>query len=91
LVSQEFVERAEVNEERECEGYIKDPPKSWQPLGKVDSKPVELVLKPVKPVSTREFSVHRGTQPETRPAPNLVEPDQNPVEPVFKNSAHDFF
>jgi hypothetical protein len=27
LVSQEFVERAEVNEERECEGYIKDPQK----------------------------------------------------------------
>jgi hypothetical protein len=28
LVSQEFVERAEVNEERECERYIKDPPKA---------------------------------------------------------------
>jgi hypothetical protein len=28
LVSQEFVERAEVNEERECEGYIKEPPKA---------------------------------------------------------------
>jgi hypothetical protein len=28
LVSQEFVERAEVNEDRECEGYIKDPPKA---------------------------------------------------------------
>jgi hypothetical protein len=27
LVSQEIVERAEVNEERECEGYIKDPQK----------------------------------------------------------------
>jgi hypothetical protein len=53
-------------------------------LGKVDSKPVEPVLKPVEPVSTREFSVHWGTQPETRPAPNLVELDSNPVEPVFK-------
>jgi hypothetical protein len=28
LVSQEIVERAEVNEERECEGYIKEPPKA---------------------------------------------------------------
>jgi hypothetical protein len=51
LVSQKIVERAEVNEERECVGVYKGFPKSWQPLGKVDSKPVE-------PVSTREFSVH---------------------------------
>jgi hypothetical protein len=90
LVSQEFVERAEVNEEREYEGYIKDP-KSWWPLGKLDSKPVETVLKPVEPVSTRGFSVHWKTQPETGPAPNPVEPGQNWVEPVFQKSAHDFF
>jgi hypothetical protein len=35
LVSQEFVERAEVNEERVCEGSIKDPPKAgsrWEKL-----------------------------------------------------------
>jgi hypothetical protein len=83
LVSQEFVERTEVNEERVW-GVYKGSPKSWQPLGKVDSKPVEPVLKPVESVSTREFSVHWGTQPETRLAPNSVEPDSNPVEPVFK-------
>jgi hypothetical protein len=40
-----------MKRERECGGVYKRPPKSWQPLGKVDSKPVE-------PVSTREFSVH---------------------------------
>ena len=37
LASQEFVERAEVNEERECEGYIKEPPKAgghWGNLAK---------------------------------------------------------
>jgi hypothetical protein len=62
---------------RESVGVYKGSPKSWQPLGKVDSKPVE-------PVSTREFSVHWGTQSETRPALNLIEPDSNPVEPVFK-------
>jgi hypothetical protein len=28
LVSQEIVEGAEVNEERECGGYLKDPPKA---------------------------------------------------------------
>jgi hypothetical protein len=65
-------------------GVYKGSPKSWQPLGKVDSKPVEPVLKPVEPVSAREFSVHWGTQPETRPTPNSVEPNQNPVVPVFK-------
>jgi hypothetical protein len=85
LVSQEFVERAEVNEERErVWGVYKGSPKSWQTLGKVDSKPVEPVFKLVEPVSTREFSVHWGTQPETRSTPNLVESDSNPVEPVFK-------
>jgi hypothetical protein len=85
LVSQEIVERAEVNEERESVGGVfKGSPKSWQSLGEVDQKPVE-------PVSSREFSVHWGTQTETRPTPNSVEPDSNPVEPVFKNSVHDFF
>jgi hypothetical protein len=39
-------------------GVFKGSPKSWQPLGEVDQKPVEPVLKPVEPVSTREFSVH---------------------------------
>jgi hypothetical protein len=57
----------------------------------VDSKPVEPVLKPVEPVSTRGFSVQWETEPETGPAPNLVEPGQNSVEPVFKKSAHNFF
>jgi hypothetical protein len=52
LVSQEIVERAEVNEERESVGGVfKGSPKSWQSLGEVDQKPVE-------PVSSREFSVH---------------------------------
>jgi hypothetical protein len=35
LASQEFMERAKVNEERECEGYIRDPPKAgrrWEKL-----------------------------------------------------------
>jgi hypothetical protein len=49
--------RAEVNEERESVGVFKGSPKSWQPLGEVDQKLVELVLKPVEPVSTREFSI----------------------------------
>jgi hypothetical protein len=53
-------------------------------LGKVDTKPVE-------PVSTRGFSVHWETQPETRPTPKPVEPGQKSVEPVFQKSAHDFF
>jgi hypothetical protein len=70
--------------ERESRGVFKGSPKSWQPLGEVDQKPVEPVLKPVEPVSTREFSVHWGTQPETRPASNSVEPDSNPVELVFE-------
>jgi hypothetical protein len=52
---------------RESVGVFKGSPKSWQSLGEKDSKPVE-------PVSTREFSVHWGTQPETRPTPNSVEP-----------------
>jgi hypothetical protein len=36
---------------RESVGVFKGSPKSCQPLGEVDQKPVE-------PVSTREFSVH---------------------------------
>jgi hypothetical protein len=72
-------------------GVYKGSLKSWRPLGKVDSKPVEPVLNPVEPISTRGFSVHWETQPETRPAPKPVEPGQNPVEPVFQKSAHDFF
>jgi hypothetical protein len=47
-----------MERERECGGVYKGSPKNWQPLGKVDSKPVEPVLKLVEPVSTREFSVH---------------------------------
>jgi hypothetical protein len=43
---------------RECVGEYKVSPKSWQPLGKVDSKPIEPILKLAEPVSTREFSVH---------------------------------
>jgi hypothetical protein len=70
--------------ERESVGVFKGSPKSWQPLGQVDQKLVKPVVKPVELVSTREISVHRGTQPETRPAWNLVEPDSNPVEPVFE-------
>jgi hypothetical protein len=43
---------------RESGGVFKGSPKSWQPLGEVDQKLVEPVLKAVEPVSTREFSVH---------------------------------
>jgi hypothetical protein len=43
---------------RESVGVFKGSPKSWQPLGEVDQKPVEPVLKPVEPVSTRGFSIH---------------------------------
>jgi hypothetical protein len=39
-------------------GVFKGSPKSWQPLGEKDRKPVEPVLKSVEPVSTRGFSVH---------------------------------
>jgi hypothetical protein len=66
---------------------------------------VEPVIKPVEPDSTRGFSVHWRTQPETEPDSNSVEPNQNSVEPVanpvepgqnsvepfFQKSAHDFF
>jgi hypothetical protein len=76
--------RAEVNEERESVGVFKGSPKSWQPLGEVDQKLVELVLKPVEPVSTREFSIQWATQRETWPDPKSVEPGSNPVEPVFE-------
>jgi hypothetical protein len=72
-------------------GVFKGSPKSWQSLGEVDQKPVELVLKPVEPVlkpvepvSTMEFSVHWATQPEARPDTKSVEPGSNPVEPVFE-------
>jgi hypothetical protein len=50
-------------------------------LGEKDRKPVE-------PVSTRGFSVHWATQPETRPDSKSVEPGSNPVELVFKKSLH---
>ena len=69
---------------RESVGVFKGSPKSWQPLGEVDQKPVE-------PVFTRGFSVHWATQPETRPNPKSVEPGSNPVEPVFKKSLHTTF
>ena len=49
LVSQDFVGEAEVNK-RESVGVYKGSPKSWQPLGEVDQKPVEPVPKPVEPV-----------------------------------------
>ena len=38
---------------RECEGYIKEPPKAGGRWGILSEKPVEPVLKPVEPVSTR--------------------------------------
>ena len=82
----------------ECGGVYKGAPKSWWPLGKSDWKTVEPVLKPVEPDSTRGFSVHWRTQPETGPDSNSVElvsnsvqPVSNSVEPVFQKSAHDFF
>jgi hypothetical protein len=62
-------------------GVYKGAPKSWWPLGKSDWKTIKPVLKPVEPDSTRVFSVHWRTQPETGPVPNSVEPDQNSVEP----------
>jgi hypothetical protein len=46
-------------------GVYKGAPKSWWLLGKSDSKTVGPVLKPVEPDSTRGFSVHWQTQPET--------------------------
>jgi hypothetical protein len=51
------VERAEVMK-RESVGVFKGSPKSWQPLGEKNRKPVEPVYKPVEPVSTRKISVH---------------------------------
>jgi hypothetical protein len=57
LVSQEIVEGQKWMK-RESGGVFKGSPKSWQPLGEVDQKLVEPVLKAVEPVSTREFSVH---------------------------------
>jgi hypothetical protein len=83
LVSQEFVERAKVNEERECEGYIKDPPKAdgrWE-----------------KWTQTGWTGFHQGvfgslaesagdwTDSKTGWA------GQNPVGTVFQKSADDFF
>ena len=51
-------ERQELMRERECEGVYKGSPKSWQPLGEKEQKPVEPVFRLVEPVSTRGIPVH---------------------------------
>jgi hypothetical protein len=84
LVSQEFVERAEVNEERESEGYIKEPSKAGGRWGKQTKH--RLIRFP-----PGWFSIHWLAEPESGPVPNPVEQAQKSVEPVFQKSAHDFF
>jgi hypothetical protein len=51
------VERAEVMKRESVGGVFKGSPKSWQPLGEKSQKPVELVYRPVEPVSTRKIPV----------------------------------
>jgi hypothetical protein len=70
LVSQEIVERAEVNEERECEGYIKEPPKAGGRWGILS----ENRLNRLNRFPPGWFSAHWLTQPESGPVPNSIEP-----------------
>jgi hypothetical protein len=83
LVSSEIMETTGVMK-RECVGVFKGSPKSWQPLGEKDQKPVE-------PISTRKISVHWSTQPETRPDSKSIELGKHLVEPVFKKYLHTTF
>jgi hypothetical protein len=73
-----------MKRERECEGYIKEPPKAGGHWGKLS----ENRLNRFPP---GWISVHWLTEPESGPVPNPVEPTQKSVEPVFQKSAHDFF
>jgi hypothetical protein len=77
------VERAKVNEERVCEGYIKEPPKAGGHWGILTENRLNWF-------PPGWFSVHWLAQPESGPVPKLVEPAQKPVEPIFQQSAHDF-
>jgi hypothetical protein len=70
--------------ERECEGYIKEPPKVGGRWGNL----TENRLNRFPP---GWFSVHWLTEPESGPDPNPVESAQKSVEPIFQQSAHDFF
>jgi hypothetical protein len=72
-----------MKRERECEGYIKEPPKAggrWGILTKnrLNQFPLEW------------FSVHWLTQPESGSVPNPVEPAQNWLN-RFSNSLHTTF
>jgi hypothetical protein len=73
-----------VNEERECEGYIKEPPKVGGRCGNL----TENRLNRFPP---RWISVHWLIEPESGPVPNSAELAQKLVELIFQQSAHDFF
>jgi hypothetical protein len=66
-----------VNEEGECEGYIKEPPKAGGHWGK-------LTKNRLNRFPPGWFSVHWLAEPESGPVPNPVEPAQKSVEPVFQ-------
>jgi hypothetical protein len=93
LVSQEFVERVEVNEEREreCEGYIKEPPKAGGRWGKLTENWLNRFSNQLNRFPPGWISAHWLTKPESGPVPNPAELAQKSVEPIFQQSAHDFF
>jgi hypothetical protein len=74
---------AKVNEERECEGYIKKPPKAGGHWGIL----TENRLNQFPP---GWFSVQRLAQLKSELVPKSVEPAQKPVEPVFQQPTHNF-
>jgi hypothetical protein len=91
LVSQEFVERAEVNEEIECEGYIKEPPKAGGRWGFQTENQLNRFWNQLNRFPPGWFSVHWLTQPKSGPVRNPVELAQKSIELIFQQSAHDFF
>jgi hypothetical protein len=72
-----------VNEERECKGYIKEPPKAGGRWGFL----TENRLSRFPPEC---FSVQGLAQLVGGPVSKPVEPAPKPVEPVFQKYAHCF-
>jgi hypothetical protein len=90
LVSQEIVERAAVNEERECAGYLKDPPKAgsrWEKWTKNRLNRFLNRLNRFPPGSSRftEVLSRRLDRPQNRLSRAQIRLNQ-----FSKNSTHDF-
>jgi hypothetical protein len=91
LVSQEIMEGAEVNEERECGGYLKDPPKAgsrWEKWTKNQLNRFLNRLNRFPPGSSRftEVFSRRLDRPQI-----WLSQIQIRLNQFSKNSAHDFF